>query len=133
MRSTSVAAATKLRARVAISSESKVFGALVLLVGAVVVGVVAYDIYLHPPGPEQVGVATIVISGEGRFNGEVGTEANLYTIEATSPATVKVPYSLADYVVADIEQDLVWVEIRVKKKTVEKGAGNTLMWKPGIR
>jgi len=40
---------------------------------------------------------------------------------------------LADYVVADIEQDLVWVEIRVKKKTVEKGAGNTLMWKPGIR
>jgi hypothetical protein len=92
---------------VAISSESKVFGALVLLVGAAVVGVVAYDIYLHPPGPEQVGVATIVISGEGRFNGEVGTVANLYTIEATSPATVKVPYSLADYVVADIEQDLV--------------------------
>jgi hypothetical protein len=33
-------------------------------------------------------------------------------------------------VVADIEQDLVWVEIRVKKKTVEKGAGTTLMWKP---
>jgi hypothetical protein len=79
MRSTSVAAATKLRARMAISSESKVFGALVLLVGAAVVGVVAYDIYLHPPGPEQVGVATIVISGEGRFRGRANRRATFRT------------------------------------------------------
>ena len=104
-------------------------GALVLFVGVGVMGLLALDIYLHPAGPEQVGTATIFISGTSRFSGIVGTDTNHYTIEATAPATVKVPYSLEDYVVADIEQDS-WVEIQVKKKTVEKGRGGMLVWKP---
>jgi hypothetical protein len=119
------------------SAEAKVFGALVVLVGAIVVAFIGLESYLHPPGPKQVGTATIAILGEGRFSGVVGTSGTHYTIEATSPATVKVPYSLADYVIADVaalgslDRDRPpRMEIRVKNKTVEKGANTMLVWKP---
>jgi hypothetical protein len=102
----------------------------VLFVGAITVGFIALDIYLHPPGAEEVGTATIHISGEGRFSGIVGADSTNYTIEAISPATVKVPYSLEDYVVADVKQDSGAVEIRVNKETVEKGANTMLVRKP---
>jgi hypothetical protein len=113
------------------SAEFRIFGALVVLVGVIVVGFIGLDIYLHPPGPEQVETATVAILGEGRFSGIVGTDTN-YTIEATAPATVNVAYSLEDYVIADVEQQSGTVEIRVKKRVVESGAssGHMLVWKP---
>jgi hypothetical protein len=113
-----------------LTTEFKIFSALVLLVGAVAVGAVALDIYLHPPGPEQVGTATIAISGTGRFSGVVGTDRTNYTIEAEAPATLKVPYSLAEYVIADVEQQSGVVKIRVNKRVVAKGANGLLVWKP---
>jgi hypothetical protein len=121
---------TSWESRLTSSAEFRIFTAAVLFVGAITVGFIALDIYLHPPGHEEVGTATIHISGEGRFSGIVGTDSTNYTIEATSPATVKVPYSLEDYVVADVKQDSGAVEIRVNKETVEKGANTMLVWKP---
>jgi hypothetical protein len=101
-----VASLAKLKARrrisLSLSTEFRIFGALVVFVGAVTLAGIALDIYLHPPGPSEVGTATVVFSGEGRFSGIVGTDSNNYTIKATSPATVKVPYSLEDYVIADV-------------------------------
>lgn len=136
------------------TTESRVFGALVLLVGVVVVAVVAYDIYLHPPDPNPVGTAIIEISGtEGiRFRGTVGTESDEYTLEGRTPVTFTTPYRRADYVTADISpaeeggQGTLKVEIRkvvvieAKDKTVEKtveegqteatGGRVFLVWKP---
>ena len=43
------------------------FTGLTILVGIVVVGVVAYDIYLHPAAPKPVGTAVIKISGTAPF------------------------------------------------------------------
>ncbi len=129
--------------RLTTSAEFKLFGALSLLVGIIVVATVAYDIYLHPADPETVGTATIEISGTTHFRGDVGTVANMHTIEGNGPATVEVPYRRADYVVADIEQDSGTVEIcaylvvgrkpsgevRAECTTVEEGTGTLLMWK----
>ena len=109
--------------------------ALVLFIGALVVAVIAYDIYLHPVDPNPVGTATIEISGtEGiHFQGTVGTESDEYTLEGRTPVTFKTPYRRADYVTADISpaeeekgQGTLKVEIRkvvinAKDKTVEKG------------
>lgn len=131
------------------TTESRVFGALVLLVGVVVVAVVAYDIYLHPPDPNPVGTAIIEISGtEGvRFRGTVGTESDEYTLEGRTPVTFTTPYRRADYVTADISpaeeggQGTLKVEIKkvvieAKDKTVEEGQTEAtggrvfLVWKP---
>jgi len=132
-----------------VTTESRVFGALVLLVGVVVVAVVAYDIYLHPPDPNPVGTAIIEISGtEGiRFRGTVGTEREEYTLEGRTPVTFTTPYRRADYVTADISpaeeggQGTLKVEIKkvvieAKDKTVEEGQTEAtggrvfLVWKP---
>ena len=116
------------------TAEFKLFTALTLFVGIIVVVTVAYDIYLHPPDPRIAGTATIKISGTAHFQGDVGTLANTYTIEGRAPVTVKVPYRPADYVVADIEQSSGTVEIirndkGHKGQTVQEGSNTLLMWK----
>ena len=116
---------------------SKLFTALTLVVGAVVVGVVAYDIYLHPAAPKPVGTAVIKISGTAPFRGEVGTlnRYGTHAIEGRAPVTVEVPYGRADYVAATMERSSGTVEICLKRnntcKTVEKSSANnsSLMWK----
>jgi len=143
------------RVLLGLSTETKVFSALVLLVGAIVIAVVAYDIYLHPPDPEPAGTARIEIRGtEGiDFRGTVGTasEANEHVIEGSTPVTFTTPYRSSDYVTADISpakleggQGTLKVEIKKvikgKDKTVEAGqtepsegplGGNVfLIWKP---
>jgi hypothetical protein len=128
------------------TSESRVFGALVLLVGAWVVAIVAYDIYLHPADPEPVGTAIIEISGtEGiDFRGTVGTVRDEHEIEGTTPLTFTTPYRRADYVAVNISpmwqknQGTLKAEIKkvianAKDKTLEKeqttGGGVFLIWK----
>jgi hypothetical protein len=133
------AAEASLAARRAKSNArlSKLFTALTLLVGAVVVGVVAYNIYLHPAAPRPVGTAVIKISGTAPFRGEVGTlnRYGTHAIEGRAPVTVEVPYGRADYVAATMERSSGTVEICLKRKdtckTVEKSSANnpSLMWK----
>ena len=117
--------------------------ALMLVVGVVVVAAVAYDIYLHPAGPQAVGTATIKVSGTLHFEGDVGTVSttgsNTFAIEARAPVTLKVPFRRADHVVADIEHakpsEAGTVAIRAECKTVAKSpagasaARTSLMWK----
>jgi hypothetical protein len=119
--------------------------ALMLLVGIVVVGVVAYDIYLHPADPQAVGTATIKVSGTSHFEGDVGTVSttgsNTFAIDGRAPVTVEVPFTRADHVLADIElakpSEAGTVEIRAECKTVAKipaseassEARTSLMWK----
>jgi hypothetical protein len=111
--------------------------ALMLVVGVVVVGVVAYDIYLHPADPQAVGTATIKLSGTSRFEGDIGavstTGSNTFAIEGRAPVTVKVPFARADHVVADLGRESGVVKIRVECKRVAKQeaseAGAALMWK----
>jgi hypothetical protein len=77
-----------------LTAESKLFGSLVLLVGAIVVAGVAWDIYLHPPDPDPVGTARIVVSGteDIAFRGTVGTVRDEHEIEGRTPLTFSVPY-----------------------------------------
>jgi hypothetical protein len=72
--------------------------AFTLFVGAVVVGFVGYDIYLHPADPEPVGKAIIEVTGapDLAFSGSVGTIACPYGIEGQTPVALKVPYRRAD-------------------------------------
>jgi hypothetical protein len=101
---------------------SALFTALTLVVGAVVVGVVAYDIYLHPAAPRPVGTAVIKISGTAPFRGEVGTlnRYGTHTIEGRAPVTVEVPYGRADYVSAVMERSSGTVEICLKRQRIKK-------------
>ena len=139
--------------RLGTTSEFKVLVALTVFIGALVVAVIAYDIYLHPFDPHPVGTAVIEISGtEGiHFRGTVGTSeaGEEYTLEGSTPVTFKTPYRQADYVTADISPaeeeeggqgtlrvDIRKVVINAKDKTVEEGqTGATggrifLVWKP---
>jgi hypothetical protein len=123
--------------------------ALMVFVGALVIAVVGYDIYLHPPDPSPVGTATIEISGtEGiRFRGTVGIESAEYTLEGETPVTFTTPYRRADYVTANISpveesgQGTLRVEIKNvapdgKEETVKEGRTEAsggrvfLVWKP---
>jgi hypothetical protein len=120
-----------------LTTEAKLFAALTVFVGVIVVAAVGYDIYLHPAEPQPLEKpAVIEISGTGRFHGVVGTtrRGGTYTIEGGAPATVKVPYALADFVVANVElpsgSEAGNVKIRVKGKTVKEGAGTLLVWRP---
>ena len=129
------------------TGECKLFTALVVFVGIIVVGTVGYDIYLHPPGPNPIGTSIIEIEGTKgiRFRGTVGTVREEHAIEGTTPVTFKTPYTRADYVAANISpveqgsQGTLKVEIKkvvinAKDKTVEKeqttGGGVFLMWEP---
>jgi hypothetical protein len=135
------------------TSEFKVLIALTVFIGAVVVAVIAYDIYLHPSDPHPVGTAVIEVSGAEsiHFRGTVGTESEEYTLEGSTPVTFKTPYRRANCVTADISpeeeggQGALRVEIRkvvinAKDKTVEEGqteaseAGGRvfLVWKPPL-
>jgi hypothetical protein len=130
------------------TTELRLFNVLIsalMFVVGVVVGAVAYDIYLHPAGPQAVGTATIKMSGTSHFEGNVGTVSttsdHTHTIEASVPAKVKVNFARADHVVADIEQakpsEAGTVEIRAECTTVAKspaseaasGARTSLLWK----
>ena len=106
---------------------------VVTLVGILlVVLVVGYDIYQHPPDPRFVHSATVEVSGTGHFQGHVGTPFNMYAVEGRGPLTVEVPYRRADHVAADIRIDdgaSGAVEIRVECRTVAAGARHVLMWK----
>jgi hypothetical protein len=78
--------------------------AVSLVTAIVFFGIVGYDIYQTPPEPFLVYAATIVISGTGHFQGDVGTPFNEYTIHGRvsqcSPITIDVPYRRADYISA---------------------------------
>jgi hypothetical protein len=137
--------------RLGMSAESKLFGGLVLLVGAMVVAGVAWDIYLHSPDPEPVGTAKIVVSGTGgvAFKGTVGTVRDEHAIEARTPLAFSVPYRRADYITTTISpveeggqgtlkaeiRELVTIGDRTVERTVEEGqteaAGGEvlLVWK----
>jgi hypothetical protein len=107
---------------------TKLFTALTLLVGVFVVGVVAYNIYLHPAAPRPVGTAIIKISGTALFSGEVGTlnRYGTHTIKGTAPVRVEVPYGRADYVSANMERSSGAVEICVKPETRQKDGCKTV-------
>jgi len=112
--------------------DDAVFLAVTLVGILVIVLVVGYDIYRHPPDPRFVHSATVVVSGTGRFQGDVGTPFNMYTVEGNAPLTVQVPYRRADSVTADIrmgEGATGAVEIRLGCRTVAEGAGHVIMWK----
>jgi hypothetical protein len=98
------------------------FTGLTILVGIVVVGVVAYDIYLHPAAPKPVGTAVIKISGTAPFRGEVGTlnRYGTHTIEGRAPVTLEGPYGRADYVSAVMERSSGTVEICVERERVRE-------------
>lgn len=131
-----------------LTAESKMFGFLVLLVGAIVVAGVAWDIYLHPPDPDPVGTARIVVSGtEGiAFRGTVGTVRDEHEIEGRTPLKFSVPYRRADYVAASVESveedgsgtlqvAIEQVREQAKDKIVQReqtGAGRevVVVWKP---
>jgi hypothetical protein len=129
------------------TTETRLFSALVLLVLVIVVATVAYDIYLHPPGPNTIGMSIIEIEGtEGiRVKGTIGTVRELHAIEASTPVTFKTPYTRADYVAVDLspveeggqatlKAEIKKVVINAKDKTVEKeqaaGGGVFLIWEP---
>jgi hypothetical protein len=137
--------------RLGMTAEFKLFGGLVLLVVAIVVAGVAWDIYLHPPDPEPVGTAKIVVSGtEGvAFKVTVGTVRDEHAIEARTPLAFSVPYRRADYITTTISpveeggqgtlkaeiRELVTIGDRTIERTVEEGqteaAGGEvlLVWK----
>ena len=92
-------------------------------------GVVAYDITLHPAGPEIVGIATVKIKGSGHFRGECGTERTTFTFEGEAPATVEVPFTRADYVAAVMEEPPEGLQIQVKGETAQESSGTVVMWK----
>jgi hypothetical protein len=57
------------------STETKMFTALTLFVGIVVVATVGYAIYEQPREPKFIGTATITVTGKPhtKFSGTVGT------------------------------------------------------------
>lgn len=129
-----------------LTAESKLFGLLVLLVGAIVMAGVAWDIYVHPPDPEPVGTAKIVVSGtEGiAFRGTVGTVRDEHEIEGRTPLTFSVPYRRADYVTASVEpvedgSGTLWVNIKqmrekakdkiVQREQTRSGREIVVVWK----
>jgi uncharacterized membrane protein len=89
-----------------VDTEQRVFNALItalmLLVGTVVVGAVAYGIYVRPPGPDEAGTATVEVAGDGRFRGEVGIDSSMRAVEGTAPFSMEVPHGRADYVSVNI-------------------------------
>jgi hypothetical protein len=101
---------------------SALFTASTLLVGAAIVGIVAYDIYLHPAAPKPVGTAVIKISGTAPFRGEVGTlnRYGTHIIEGVAPVSVEVPYGRGDYVSAAMQRSSGTVEICLKHERVTK-------------
>jgi len=111
--------------------ETKVIGASLLVMMVFLLGVVAYDIYLHPPGAKIVGVAVVKIKGSGHFRGEVGTGevGSTFTIEGEAPAKVEVPFTRADYVAAVMEESPGAMKIRVKDRTAQESSGAVVMWK----
>src|SRR3712207_1781134 len=88
------------------STEFWVFTLFTLFIGAIVVGFVAYDIYMHPADPEPAGTATILIGGTDglRFSGDVGTVREPLGITATTPVTLEAPYRRADWVIASLRR-----------------------------
>jgi hypothetical protein len=111
-----------------VSSGTWLFTGLTLLIGAVVVAVVAYDIYLHPPDPAPVGTATIEVSGTSgiHFKGTVGTLREEHPIEGATPLKFETEYRRADYVVANLAKEepspgTLKVAIRVGEQTVDEG------------
>jgi hypothetical protein len=130
-----------------LTTEVMIFGAMVVMV-VVVVGVVALDIYRHPPDPKPVGTAIIKVSGDARFTGIVGTVRDQHGIKGTTPVALRVPYRKADYVMAEINspetvEAKIYVEYQVtdngkpetRQRLVEEGRGMgfALMWKAPVR
>jgi hypothetical protein len=128
-----------------LSTESKLFGALVLLVGVAVVAAVAWDLYVHPPDPDPVGTAIIKVSGGSRFTGTVGTVRDQHGIRGTTAVALTVPYRKADYVMAEVNgpeavEARIYVEYEVReegetltrRRMVKEGSGTgiVLAWKP---
>jgi hypothetical protein len=124
-----------------LSTEFKIFTAITIFIGMIVVAGVALDIYLHPPDPEPVGTAIIKVSGDSRFTGTVGTVRDQHGIKGTTPVALTVPYRKADYVMAEINspetvEARIYVEYEegneTKQRVVKEGSGTgiVLVWKP---
>jgi hypothetical protein len=117
--------------------ETRMFTAAVVLIGIAIVGIVAYDIYLHPPDPEPAGTATIQILGNDRFTASVGTLGDEHSVKDRAPFTFETDYRYADYVVATINNGgpgTLTARIQVKGETVDErqiqsGGRIALMWK----
>jgi hypothetical protein len=104
-----------------LSTEFKIFTAITIFIGMIVVAGVALDIYLHPPDPEPVGTAIIKVSGDSRFTGTVGTVRDQHGIKGTTPVALTVPYRKADYVMAEVNspetvEARIYVEYEVREK-----------------
>jgi hypothetical protein len=109
----------------------------IMLVSVIfVVGIVGYDIYQTPSEPHFVYAATIVISGTGHFESDVGTPFNEYTVQGHvsqgEPLAIDVPYRRADYVSANVR----WAggasgttKIQVGCRTVAERTAHVVMWK----
>ena len=113
------------------SFESKMFGALVVLVGIIVVATVGYDLYRYPSVPEELGKAEVEVVGTGHFQGDVGSyQGETCTVEGMAPFSATFPYKEADYVFADIERDSQQsVKLLIKGRVVEADRGSTfLIW-----
>jgi hypothetical protein len=105
------------------------FIATTLFCMLLVVGVVGYDIYLHPSDPSPAGVALIEVTGEGHFHGEVGTARSMQAVTGVAPFSIEVPYRRGDVIGADVSFEKQGAaKIRVECKTVAKGSG-MLVWK----
>jgi hypothetical protein len=99
---------------------------MMLLVGAFVVAICTYDIYLNQAllGPKEVGTAEIIITGTGHFRGSFGTERYTYVVEGNAPATIEIPFARSDFIMAALEELPGAVQIKV----VDKGTA-AAMWR----
>ncbi|HEX2097689.1 MAG TPA: hypothetical protein VHF46_01345 [Rubrobacteraceae bacterium] len=118
-------------------ADQKVFSAIVLLVGILVLVGIGYDIYRFPADPEELGTATIKIKGTSPFQGEVGTYyGETHTYKGKAPVTVRFPYRQSDHISVDVNSaGTLDVEIRLKDRIVEKGQGRNifLFWEAPVR
>jgi hypothetical protein len=117
--------------------EARLFTAITVLIGVIVLAVAGYEIYRHPAEPRLLGTATIKIKGTGQFRGEIGTYyGETHIIEGRAPVTVELPYRQADYISANIDgpgtlKADIWVEERIVE---EEGCEDVLLfWEAPVR
>jgi len=121
------------------SAETKIFTALTIVVGVVVVAIVGYSISQQPFGSD-IGTATIEVSGTPNtsFEGTVGTLDDQHHIEGTTPFSFETGYRQRENVLAALqltEGGRLEASIRVDKRNVDidrtDGVGGrvALLWK----
>ena len=88
------------------TTEFKVFTAIIVFFSLFVGTIIGYDIYTHPTDPAPAGTAAFKIAGTDgvRFQGDVGTLRESQHIEAATPVTLETPYRRADLVLANLSK-----------------------------